>query len=320
MAAPTRAEKFQRAKRASADLKTYRAYPLNLDAGRSEPILGARGRRSFEQMVELKAWIYHVCRLHQPLTVRQAFYRLVVANVIPKTQNQYDNTVVEQIKQMREGGVIPWSWIVDNTRLVRKPTTFGDLQRCLQHTHDFYRRDLWESQDVYVEIWCESDSAAGVLADVTERWDVPLMASRGFSSVTFLHETAGTLRQRGKHTFLYYFGDRDPSGLAIDAKIQEKLEDYEAGDFTFRRVAVTEQQVRDMKLPGSPPKKTDSRSKTFEGNAVEIESIPPGVLRQLCESCIRGHIDQAEWERCELIEKLERETLGRVLLNYGNEY
>ncbi|MEO1498758.1 MAG: hypothetical protein AAFV43_16555 [Planctomycetota bacterium] len=272
-----------------------------------------RRRRTRAEIEELREEIYNVCRHYQPLTVRQAFYRLVVLGFIEKTQRAYKNTLIPQMKKMREDGELPFDWIVDNTRLMRKPRSFVDLGDMLRQQQRFYRKNIWADQDVAVEIWCESDSAAGVLTAVTEEWDVPLMSARGFSSITFLHQSAEMIAWREVPTHIYYFGDHDPSGVHIDRNIHDGLVRYGADGFTFERVAVTEEQIEELDLPGSPPKKTDSRSRGFNGDAVEIEAISPIELRSICSACITQHIDDDALERCRIVEQAELETLQAIV-------
>ena len=51
----------------------------------------------------------------------------------------------------------------------------------------------------YVEIWLEKDALAGVLVDVTSRYDVPLMVTRGYPSMSFLH-SGGRDHRRAEET------------------------------------------------------------------------------------------------------------------------
>ena len=78
---------------------------------------------------------------------------------------------------------LPFEWISDNTRWMRKPQTFESLEAALRHTAAYYRRDLWADNEVYVEIWLEKDALAGVVVDITDEYDVPLMVARGYSSI-----------------------------------------------------------------------------------------------------------------------------------------
>jgi hypothetical protein len=245
------------------------------------------------------------------LTVRQLFYRLVVADLIDKTDAEYKNVACRLSGEMRDSGTLPFSWIVDNSRWMRKPQSFSSMEAALDDAAAYYRRDLWQDQDAYVEVWCESDSIAGVIYPETAQWDVPLMVSKGFSSKTFLHDAAVALESQGKPAFLYYAGDYDPSGLWIDQKIIDGIKKYAPdADFTFQRVAVTPEQIEEWKLPSRPPKSKDSRAKKFRGGCVELESLTTEQIRGIIRHSIEGHINQRQLEQSRRIETAERETLA----------
>jgi hypothetical protein len=80
---------------------------------------------------------------------------------------------------------MPFDWIADNTRWMRKPRTFTSPEAAVQHTAEHYRRDLWADTEAYVEIWIEKDALAGVVIEITAEYDVPLMVARGYSSTPF---------------------------------------------------------------------------------------------------------------------------------------
>ena len=55
-------------------------------------------------------------------------------------------------------------------------------------------------------------------------------------------------------------------------------------------VAVTERQIVELNLPTRPTKKSDSRSKNWNGDdSVELDAIPPNLLRQLVRDAIERH-------------------------------
>jgi hypothetical protein len=244
-----------------------------------------------------------------PMTVRQVFYRMTVAGKVAKEEREYKG-VGRLLGIMRERGIIPFNWIADNTRWQRKPWTHDSMEDALRNTAATYRRALWNDQQVYVEIWTEKEALAGVLYEETASWDVPLMVSRGFSSKSFLYETAENISDIGKPAYLYYFGDLDPSGVHIDRHIERTLRKYAPeAEIHFERVAVLEWQIKAWKLPTRPTKKTDSRSKGFKGDSVEVDAIEPKVLRELVRHCIEKHIDRDVLERTRHTEQLERETL-----------
>jgi hypothetical protein len=273
-----------------------------------------RTRRTKADIERLKTSLYNICWEHQPLTVRQLFYRTVVAGLIPKTQDQYKNTICRLTGIMREDGWLPWAWILDETRWMRKPRSYGSLAEALTEMQEDYRHDFWRHQDIYVEVWCESGSAAGMIYPITAKWDVPLMPAHGFSSKSFCWNTAKTIEHHDKPTHIFYVGDYDPSCVHIDRDIEAKLRRYAPGaDITFQRIAVLPEQVDAWNLPSAPPKKSDSRSKSFDGQAVEVEAIEPGVLRQLIEDALVSIIDKGALERISLVEKAELDTLSTMI-------
>lgn len=272
-----------------------------------------RKRRSKEDIQDIKNAIYRVLMDEHPMTVRQVFYQLVSLGVIDKTEKEYKNTVCRLVKDMRLEYSIPFGWIADNTRWMRKPRTYSGLREVLEAAIETYRRSIWQDANCYIEIWLEKDALAGVLYQITAEWDVPLMVTRGYPSITYLYEAAEAIRERGKPTYLYYFGDRDPSGVDIPRNVEDRIREF-APDIPihFECVAVTEEQIQTLNLPTRPTKSSDSRAKNFEGESVEVDAIPPRQLRQLVRNCIEAHVDLAEFERIKRVEEQERLTLATL--------
>src|SRR5262249_48885635 len=127
-------------------------------------------------------------------------------------------------------------------------------------------RSLWDNQDAYVEVWLEKDALAGGLYEVTEQWDVPLMVTRGYPSISYLHSAAESIEAEAKPAYLYYFGDHDPSGVDITRAVEPGIREFAPDvDITFTRVAVTQDQILELHLPTRPTKASDTRSKGFCG-------------------------------------------------------
>ncbi len=277
----------------------------------SSPI--KRPRRTRADIERIKDVVVDLLRREHPMTIRQLYYRLVSLGTIAKTEAEYKSTVVRLLGEMRREGDIPFHWIADNTRWMRKPRTHSGLNEALRQTAATYRRSVWDDQDAYVEIWLEKDALAGVLWDVTAPWDVPLMVTRGFASLSFLHSAAEAIQVQYKPTFVYYFGDHDPSGLAITEKVEQDIRGFAPDvDLTVERIAVTPEQIEAINLPTRPTKTSDSRSKSFIGGSVEVDAIPPATLRQLVEASITQHIDSDTHERLLATEQAERETLQSI--------
>jgi hypothetical protein len=258
-----------------------------------------RVRRTKAAIGGIREHIRDILSNDNPQTVRQVFYALTVRGAIAKEEKEYHGTVVRLLTEMRERGEIDFGWIADNTRWMRKPSTFTGPGRCLEIAAQAYRRDLWESSPVYVEVWCEKDALAGVLIEETEPYDVPLMVARGYSSVSFLHSSAEAIEAKNKPAYIYHFGDLDPSG--VDA----------ARDIHFERPAVTRAQADEWNLPTRPTKTTDTRAKKFDGTSVELDAIPAQRLRELVRGCIERHVDKHRLELLRIAEVSEREMLTR---------
>ena len=278
---------------------------------RASPV--KRERRTKAEVAELRATLHRVIRRYQPMTVRQVFYQLVSMGAIGKTEQEYKGTVCRLLAEMRRDGELPWRWIADNTRWQRKPTTYRGLDHLLDETARLYRRALWEKQDAYVEVWLEKDALAGVLVTVTSEWDVPLMVTRGFASLSYLHTAAEIIASVGKPAYLYYLGDRDPSGVVIDRKIEQDLRTFAPeAEIHFERAAVIPAQVALWNLPTRPTKTSDSRSKSFEGESVEVDAIDPQRLRELARDCIHQHVNEQELAATWATEEQERLTLREI--------
>lgn len=264
-------------------------------------------------MAKIREALFKMLETDNPMTVRQVFYQLVSRGVIAKTESEYKHTVVRLLTAMRRAGELPFGWIADNTRWMRKPRTYSSIDEMLSLTAVTYRRAIWDSQPAYVEIWLEKDALAGVVYEETGHWDVPLMVTRGYPSVSYLYEAADAIREQKKPAYLYYFGDLDPSGVDITRTVERGIREFAPNvDLFFQRVAVTPQQVEELGLPTRPTKVTDSRSKNFSGESVEVDAIPPPQLRDLVKDCIETHIDRRLLRRTRKVEAAERETLVAI--------
>src|SRR5262245_14722074 len=125
----------------------------------------------------------------KPMTVRQVFYQATVRGLVEKAESGYAKVQVDLTK-MRRDGSLPYDWLADNTRWQRKPRTFDSVEHALKATAALYRKNLWRDADSYVEIWLEKDALAGVIYEVTDVFDVPLMVARGYASLSFLYSAA----------------------------------------------------------------------------------------------------------------------------------
>lgn len=273
-----------------------------------------RIRRTKSELGALRLALCEIVESAWPMSVRQVFYQAVVHYLVEKTEKAY-RLVQRNLVTLRESGDIPWEWITDSTRYYRKPNTHRGLAHLLRESQEFYRRDLWANQDAHVEIWIEKEALVGVVDPVTMEYDVPLFPSRGYSSLSFIHQAAMMIEEANKPTYIYQFGDHDPSGADIPRATEASLRQMTSAPFHFERIAVTPEQVEEYSLPTRPTKKTDSRAKDFVGESVELDAIPPDVLRNLVRECIEQHMDPDVLQNARSVEETERGTLAEVIEN-----
>ena len=269
-----------------------------------------RSRRTAGEIAVIREAILEVLEIGFPMTLRQLFYKLVSRRVIAKTEPEYDSTVGRLVKEMRLSGQLPWHWITDNTRGQRKVRTNSSLEEALEDTARFYRRDIWDDQPEYVEIWCEKDAISGVLWPAVVEWHVPLMITRGYPSLSFMYETAATISAVERRVHIAYLGDWDPSGLDIQRNVEGRLREFAPKvDLDFRRLAVTPEQVREFGLLTRPTKASDSRAKGFRGESVEVDAIDSNQLREMVEEFISAFVDRRRLAQLRIAEASERDIL-----------
>ena len=105
----------------------------------------------------------------------------------------------------------------------------------------------------------------------------------------------------------------------MDRKIELGLREFALdADIHFERVAVRPEQIAAWGLPTRPTKKTDSRSKTFEGESVEVDAIEPARLRQIVRECIERYVDQRALEVLKTAWQSERELFSRLIEQLGD--
>jgi hypothetical protein len=277
-----------------------------------------RVRRTKAEMQVIQDGLVAILSAAHPMSVRQVFYRAVTRGLVDKTEAEYQRTVVRLLTDLRRDNIVPFDWITDSTRWMRRPRTHNSMAEALRLTAETYRRALWQDLDVTVEVWLEKDALAGVLFQVTAQYDVPLMVTRGYPSLTFLQSAAEEYESDVRDVYIYYFGDWDPSGKDISRVVERDLRELApTTNIIFDRVAVTEEQITSMSLPTRPTKKTDTRAKHFTGESVEVDAIPPKDLRFLAQLCIKQHLDQEVLAANQVIEDQERDAGRRFVETFG---
>ena len=277
-----------------------------------------RKRRTRAELATLDSRLYDLVRYSRPCTVRQIYYRAVVAYLCDKTDTGY-NLIQRRLLAMRRNGELPYGWIEDNTRSFYGRNRYRNLEEFgTEASRVLYALNYWADNPVNVEVWCESDSIAGTLRQtVVQEWGLRLHVARGFSSETYVYNAGEEIKEDGRETFIYILSDFDPSGITLAEDITGKLTAFaDPVPVTVKRIALSGDQVSQWRLPTHPLKKSDMRAKSFRriyGNeACELEAIAPGDLRDLVAGAIAQHIEPGRIEAAKQDERLQRQALQQL--------
>lgn len=219
------------------------------------------------------------------LTLRQLYYQLVSKNVIPNTERSYKN-VGNLVNDGRMAGHIDWDAIEDRTRAFIDRPKWKSGGEILNAVADQYHQDLWVDQDYRAFVLVEKEALAGVLEGVCHDMDVPLLACRGYPSVTVIREFAlrriAPALKKGQRPLIVHLGDHDPSGIDMTRDLEDRLALFIGQPVKLRRIALNMDQVEELRLPPNPAKVTDARfesySQKFGDESWELDAIEPREL------------------------------------------
>jgi hypothetical protein len=249
--------------------------------------------------------------LQMPVTVRQMYYQLI-GKGYPKTE-QFYGRVQREILHMRQEGVLPYQFIIDNSRRRIKYQSYSTGAQALERWMQSYRQQVWESLDTYCEVWLEKKALQSIFDDVCYEYDVPLCVSSGFASESFIYEAVTQIKAVNKPTVIFYFSDYDPSGIALSETVNSKLRRFGIKDFEFHRVALTPEQIEAHSLPTRPTKKSN-HSRGFKGDSCELDALHPRQLVELIRRSITSLIPEHHMQNIAMEEQVNRQTLENMKL------
>jgi hypothetical protein len=255
-----------------------------------------------------------------PITGRGVGYKLFVQKLIASMERNDMRSVYRLLLKAREQGIIPWHWIVDETRRAERVSTWRDPEAYARTVAQSYRRDFWIQQPVRVEVWSEKGTVRGVLAPVLVEYAVGFRVLHGFSGATTINYVAQY--DDGRPLIVLYVGDFDPSGMFMsEVDLPARLAKYGGDHVKLIRIALTVEQLEGLPSFPAADKKKDPRYKWFVANhgrhCWELDAMDPNDLRDCVEQEIKALIEPVAWQRCEVVNKAEQESLKDVLGQWG---
>ena len=253
------------------------------------------------------------------LTARQVYYQLVARNYIENSESEYER-VTEVLRDGRMIGEIDWDIIVDRGRVPKMHSEFDSVDSFIDVMATWYRRRRWEDQEHYVEVLVEKDALSAILEPVTNYFHVHLLANKGYSSTSALHDVALRLKEEHfgcyKRCHILYLGDHDPSGLDMVRDVRDRLRGFGCM-VEVEPLALTMEQIEEYDLPPNPSKVSDPRQawyvEQYGNKSWELDALRPEILRDLVYSRIKDWLDKDKYDRMRDGEKEDMVKLRRGL-------
>jgi hypothetical protein len=261
-----------------------------------------------------------------PTSIRFVFYELEQAGELSKRVLKLDGSegkrkptqdLTDALTHLRELGLVPWDWIVDESRSVDAWPYADSVADYLEQTVELATIDRFPGVPRPV-ILCEARGVAGVLSRGIARDYCVTVAPTGGQSNGFLRtEVAPYLRG---DVLPLYIGDHDLAGNHIEANTRCVLERAVGHPLpTWERLMLTDEQCRQLQRRGIEPiQKEDHRYKDGRPHeAYEVEALGQSLVTQI----VRDRLE--ELAPIPLADVLEREIAQRAaiikILNRGKK-
>lgn len=236
------------------------------------------------------------------LTVRQLYYQCVARGIIENTLQSYKR-LASLVNDARLAGKLDWNAIEDRTRdFIRRPS-WGSGRSILQSCAEQFHMDMWKTQPRRVYVAVEKEALVGVLERVCHKYDVPLLAARGYPSASVLYDFAKKDLDAcdGDPPLILHLGDHDPSGIDMSRDLIDRIDIFTYSmEFDLRRIALNMDQVEEKNPPPNPAKATDARfadyRRRFGRESWELDALPPDYLANLVTEHIEAEIDTEAWD------------------------
>jgi len=293
-------------------------------SGEFSPEIEAKLSKEDTKAGRLQRAVLRVLKEHEddgalPTSARFIFYELEGRGVVPKVYIKADGTVAartpaqdvaDALYHVREKDIVPWAWVVDETRDLKSWEYAADAYVYVTTQLEYFRLDLWGGEPPPL-VLCESRSLAGILRNITSTYLCPIAATNG-QVRGFLHTDIGPLIARAKNTQrIFYLGDLDYSGGQIEANTREVLEEY--GGLEWEKVAITKQQAEEKNL--TVIKKPDKRFRPVQYfDAIETEALRQVEIQRILRARLSAELPEPlegvrvreDKQRAGVLVKLER--------------
>ena len=241
------------------------------------------------------------------VTLRQLFYRLVAAELLPNTSSAY-KSLSSQTAAARRAGAFPA--LIDRTRTIHEDLSFNGVGDAVASTISWYRRDRTEGQECSIYLAVEKNGLVEQLREWFGNCGFPILALGGYCGQSYVDDVRRHVERQDRPAILLYAGDFDPSGEDIDRDFVARTDCWTK----VQRVALTAEQVERFDLPPQPGKSSDSRARAFTERhgrlvQVEVDALPPDTLKRLFKEAVEPLWDTSIFDDVVAQEDAERDVL-----------
>jgi hypothetical protein len=241
-----------------------------------------------------------------PTSGQFLWYELEQAGTVDKTKARghpgvrrgIDQDANKALTHLRERGVIPWAWIVDETRSTYLYPGARSVLAGARDLLDQVRLDPWDGTPPPL-LLVESRSLAGVLRDLAAAYCCDLAATNGQVG-GFLHTAVAPRLVPGRR--VGYLGDLDLAGRQIEANTRRVLSQYDPGlaaPGQWERLALTEAQVDQLAAEHYGGDRARLVVVKIDGRHKRRGCCPPGhaaveteaLSQQVIVGLVRGWLD-----------------------------
>ncbi|WP_051838755.1 hypothetical protein [Streptomyces sp. NRRL WC-3742] len=228
------------------------------------------------------------------VTLRQTYYKLTMAGVIPHTASSYKHLSSHLARARREDR---FPDLIDTMRRVHEPPAWEDATEMIGQVPGWFRLDRTRGQEVALYVAAEKDTLRAQFTGWLDELGIPVIVVRGYGSQSYVQVVRDRTATETREVRLAYFGDFDASGEGIE---QDWIARTGCWD-TVERVLLTNEQRIAYGLPPTEGKKGDPRWSAFAAKygfdparpvQWEVEALERNELHALLMAAVEPYVDR----------------------------
>ena len=114
--------------------------------------------------------------------------------------------------------------MIDETRAPEMVNVWQNAAKYVETIKTAYRRDNWQDQPNYCEVWSEKGTILGSIRPIADEWGVTLRVCHGFGSTGMEGQIGRQFERMDKDITVFFLGDHDPSGRVIEEDIHRRAQ------------------------------------------------------------------------------------------------